>query len=315
MLSRIANYLFWMGRSIERAEHLARYAKVQFVSSLDAPMLDRSTFVLGSLLRMNGSEHDFLAEGLPVEEAALLYWVAGHPANGYSLLANVANARENARGARDSISTELWEMVNRYYHTLNDLQEADIRVMGAFDLARLVETQSITVKGYIENSLLRGDAWRLISLGLYLERAIQVTRILLTKMEDLLYFRQEGGLPAVESYLLSSTLKSAESFDMCKRYYGRQPRKREALEFLLVNPAFPKSVAWNLERVHSLVADMELQLAAQGEPLAFAAGKLASQLRYTRYADLEADPKAFLDGLLQQLYGLAWQLEQKYLQF
>ena len=37
MLARVANNLFWMGRYIERSEHLARYLNVNYFSSLDAP--------------------------------------------------------------------------------------------------------------------------------------------------------------------------------------------------------------------------------------------------------------------------------------
>jgi uncharacterized alpha-E superfamily protein len=45
-----------MGRYIERADHLARYSKANYFSSLDAPILkthDR-TFVLESMLYMAG---------------------------------------------------------------------------------------------------------------------------------------------------------------------------------------------------------------------------------------------------------------------
>ena len=35
MLSRVAENLFWMGRYLERTEHLARYINVAYFSSLD----------------------------------------------------------------------------------------------------------------------------------------------------------------------------------------------------------------------------------------------------------------------------------------
>ncbi len=56
MLARVANNLFWMGRYIERSEHIARYMHVNYFSSLDAPNeLSRSRqFVLNSMLRMIG---------------------------------------------------------------------------------------------------------------------------------------------------------------------------------------------------------------------------------------------------------------------
>ena len=56
MLSRVANNLYWMGRYMERADHLARYTNKIYFSSLDAPILktyDRK-FVLESMLYMAG---------------------------------------------------------------------------------------------------------------------------------------------------------------------------------------------------------------------------------------------------------------------
>ena len=56
MLARVANNLFWMGRYIERSEHIARYLNVNYFSSLDAPnQLSQSRqFVLRSMCFMVG---------------------------------------------------------------------------------------------------------------------------------------------------------------------------------------------------------------------------------------------------------------------
>ena len=73
MLARVANNLFWMGRYIERSEHIARYLNVNYFSSLDAPnQLSQSRqFVLRSMLFMVGDpEND---ESVALEEEKVLY--------------------------------------------------------------------------------------------------------------------------------------------------------------------------------------------------------------------------------------------------
>jgi len=57
MLARVANNLFWMGRYIERSEHIARYMNVNYFSSLDAPNVksQERQFVLRSMLFMIGN--------------------------------------------------------------------------------------------------------------------------------------------------------------------------------------------------------------------------------------------------------------------
>ena len=58
MLARLANNLFWMGRYIERSEHLARYLNVNYFSSLDAPneLSQSRQFVLRSIMFMSSNE-------------------------------------------------------------------------------------------------------------------------------------------------------------------------------------------------------------------------------------------------------------------
>ena len=60
MLARVADNLFWMGRYIERAEHMARYMNVTYFSSLDAPNAQSQSreFVLRSILFMAGDPAD-----------------------------------------------------------------------------------------------------------------------------------------------------------------------------------------------------------------------------------------------------------------
>jgi uncharacterized alpha-E superfamily protein len=58
MLSRVANSLFWIGRYIERAEHLARFTRVQYLSALDAPLVPKKQFILESILDMVGSRFE-----------------------------------------------------------------------------------------------------------------------------------------------------------------------------------------------------------------------------------------------------------------
>ena len=76
MLSRVANNLFWMGRYIERAEHIARFTNVNYFSSLDAPnQLSQSRqFVLRSLRFMVGEP--VLDDSEVLDEEQVLYDIA-----------------------------------------------------------------------------------------------------------------------------------------------------------------------------------------------------------------------------------------------
>ncbi|MEL6917757.1 MAG: alpha-E domain-containing protein, partial [Bacteroidota bacterium] len=79
MLARVANNLFWMGRYIERSEHIARYSRVNYFSSLDAPnQLSQSRqFVLRSMLFMVGELP--LGDTKELNEAEVIYKIGLDP--------------------------------------------------------------------------------------------------------------------------------------------------------------------------------------------------------------------------------------------
>lgn len=313
MLSRIGNSLFWMGRYIERAEHLARYTKVQYVSSLDAPLAQSKEFVLESILNMAGATGNYYKQYPQLTDEDVLFFVTLDENNPASILNGVASIRENARGARDSVSLELWESINRFYHQMNSYSSARFQYEGVHGFSQKVEENSSVIKGYIDNTLVRNEAWMLITLGIHLERAIQIARILLSKVQDINKMDPEKLGGPVENYQWTTLLKSAESFDMNKRHYKTNPNRRNSLEFLLFNTIFPKSITYNLNVVRrniDAIAFQELQ--AKGS-IGFMAGKVATQYQYLTIEEVEDHIVDFLHETLNKIYAIAKLLEEKYL--
>ena len=114
MLSRVAESLFWTARSIERAENTSRLFDVRFHGLLDARVNDPEQ-EWRDLLRAIGRDDLFrehFAEYTPKAVTEFLLW---HPANPDSVTACVARARENLRGVREQISSEMWEHLNRLH--------------------------------------------------------------------------------------------------------------------------------------------------------------------------------------------------------
>lgn len=313
MLSRIGNSLFWMGRYIERAEHLARYTKVQYVSSLDAPLAQSKDFVLESILNMAGVISDYYQQYPQLTDEEVLYFVTLDDNNPYSIQSNIAFIRENARGARDCISLELWEAINRFYHSTNGYDADRLYNEGIYSFSQKVEENSSVIKGYIDNTLIRNEVWMLISMGIHMERAIQVLRILLTKVKDIdkIDPAKLGG--PVENYQWTTLLLSAESFDMNKRYYKANPNRRNSLEFLLFNPEFPKSIAYNLNLVQQAIEHIAFHDQQGKGSINFMAGKIATQFQFLTIEEVEDDIIEFINQTLTKIYDIARVLEEKYL--
>ncbi|RYZ45264.1 MAG: alpha-E domain-containing protein, partial [Sphingobacteriales bacterium] len=159
--------------------------------------------------------------------------------------------RENARGARDSLSTEVWERINQFYHTTTSYDAAKLQYDGLQQFAQKIEESSYVIKGYIDNTLIRNEVWLLISLGVHLERAVQVALILKTKLADIGKMETSKQGSPLENYMLTTLLQSAEARDMYLRHYKTSPNKLNVLDFL-------DETLGNLYSMASLIEDKYL---------------------------------------------------------
>jgi uncharacterized alpha-E superfamily protein len=286
---------------------------VQYVSSLDAPYAQSREFVLESILDMIGISNQYYANYQQLTDEDVLFFVTLDEKNSLSIQSNIGFIRENARGARDSISLELWEAINRFYHNMNGYTSAKLHNEGIYEFSQKVEENSSVLKGCIDNTLMRNEAWMLICLGIHMERAIQVARILITKLKDIdkIDSSKLGG--PVENYQWTTLLKGAESFDMSKRHYKANPNRRNSLEFLMFNPVFPKSIAYNLEVVHQNIQQIAFHDEKGTRSLDFISGKLASQFKYMTIQETEHQVTEFLTGTLEKINQMASLLVEKHL--
>ena len=117
MLSRIADSLFWLNRYMERADGLLRVTRTNYIMSLDKGVDSSLTWrpALKIFSRLDEEECALLENDTPAALRKLLVDVE----NVNSLKVIVTRARENARGAQDHITKEVWEQLNQMYHLVN----------------------------------------------------------------------------------------------------------------------------------------------------------------------------------------------------
>jgi len=312
MLSRIANNLFWMGRYIERIEHTARYTKVNYFSAMDAPISIQKEFVLNSILKMNGSslpKKDF-------NEQNVLQLIAFDKKNPGSIISSVINARENARGARDIISTELWETINKYYHFVLNYDQQLYKTTGLFDFTQNSIEQLTIVKGQMDATLVHNEAWSIIKLGLYLERAAQILRAIKTKMDDIESLRlDEKESASMLSHQLAAMMRGLESFDMSRKHYRRAPNLNDSLEFLLLNDRFPRSVLSCLRKVTEQIHVISAAKTPSKDSAEFLANKKYSGLKHLTIEEINEDLNGFINKTQNDIYLIGVKLVDEYFSF
>ncbi|MFL5727986.1 MAG: alpha-E domain-containing protein [Cytophagaceae bacterium] len=308
MLSRIANSLLWMGRYLERAQHTSRYINVHYFSSLDAPVLSRKEFVLHSICDMTSLEADFSAD---FDDHDIIFKIMMDEHNPVSIKSCIVNARENARGARDVLSSELWESINKFYHSVNSFPTKNLSEEKILDFTQMVCSQTAIVNSYIENSLLHNDTWSLIRLGTHIEAAGQISRIIISKMTDIKKAGKEKLGKAVENFQSVTLLKSTEAYDMSRIHYKTMPSLTHTLEFLILNREFPRSIIYNLEEVDAGLRKIKIGAMEQKESPDFFSGKLISSFKFLTIEEIEPDILPFMEKTLTDIYYLGSLVEKK----
>ncbi len=309
MLARVAYSLYWMGRYLERTEHLARFTKVQYFTSQDAPFSQNLGFVLSSIANLAGMPIDKVEKW---DEQQLLYDVILSPDQPLSLLSNLTLARENGRSMRNAISSELWLMINRYYIFARDYDPYYFKTQGLFDFTTKAEEHCALIRGYVDATLTHDETWALIRLGIHLERAAQIARAISCKMYDI--FRASNGEndSAMENYSYAILLKLLEAFDMNRKYYKAAPEKKNVIEFLVFNELSPRSIHFNLQQIRYFLKHLGTDNdTAQGQPKAMIK-EMLSEFSKLDYEQVEGELQPFINKTLQSIYTIHAKIESLY---
>ncbi|RKR15343.1 putative alpha-E superfamily protein [Maribacter vaceletii] len=313
MLARVANNLFWMGRYIERSEHVARYLCVNYFSSLDAPneLSQSRQFVLKSMLFMVGDPHNDESD---LKESDVLFNIGLNADKPYSIINCVKLARENANSARDLISTELYEAINKFYHYVLNYSADFFVAKGLYEFTTHVMEFTAVLKAKITSTLLYDDAYSIIRLGISMDRATQVIRIINSKYNDIQLIeakKEKSTLPS-SSLEWCTLLRCIESYDMMKRYDKDAPKSINTLDFLILNPKCPKSVINSLAKIVDHIQVLSNDRKPAKDSTIFLVNKIYNDYKYKYIEEIEIDFKIFIEKILTDLVTISKKMEKEF---
>ena len=171
LLSRVADALYWIGRYLERAEHVSRIIDVRLDLGLDR----RSTSGVWDFRRLYASLSLAEPDAYPTNPTALVEGAMFDTVNRDSAIACVTAARDNARQVREEISSDMWEHLNALFL---DLKEARLdRAQRPHYLSRLVIEGVHLFQGITDATMGHGEGWQFLQVGRFLERDRKSTRL------------------------------------------------------------------------------------------------------------------------------------------
>jgi uncharacterized alpha-E superfamily protein len=245
--SRVADNLYWLGRYAERAEGIARLARVVGARVADLQSdadLERSgelaplLTALRAQMDLQGSL-EIPAEGassLAACEASLVSAVCD-PARAGSVAACVASTLRVGRVVRDRISLDTWRVLAALDEEVKSVAEvAPADAVGTLVnvLNRVVGTLA-SFSGLVMENMTRGQAWHFLDMGRRLERAatlVTLLRATIARPTD-----REGPL-------LEAVLDVADSGMTYRRRYLATLQVPPVVDLLLTDETNPRSVLY-----------------------------------------------------------------------
>ena len=244
MLSRVADSLYWINRYIERAENISRFVEVSEAMALDCPPGSAEPWL--PLIDASGDREQFdslYPQGRPED---VIQFLVREPENPNCVVNCMEIARENARQIRDVITTEMWEQLNGTYWSL---QEPVFWEQPPQEQLREIRRACQLFYGITDATLSRDLSWQFSRLGRLLERADKTTRILDVKYFLLLPSSEDVG-GVLDELQWIAMLRTAGAYQMFRQSQQQGISPKAVASFLLLNPIFPRSVIYCLERIN-----------------------------------------------------------------
>ncbi|MFL6159987.1 MAG: circularly permuted type 2 ATP-grasp protein [Marmoricola sp.] len=236
VVPRALDDLYWFGRYTARAEDTLRMLLA--AHSLNEDFQSRpyssggkaSRVMLDALSALAGPP----APGNGVD--AHLRSVLLDAARPGSVAQSVSALRECAQSVRDQLSLDVWKAFGAYDRASWELVRHEHSYQVSESASRMLNA-TLALHGVTSN-MMRDEGWRMIRIGGWIERAMQVSQLL-----RLVIVR--NGLD-VDRMVLNQSLLAADSAVTHRRRYRGYVRPRTVLDLLLFDHENPRSVEFAL---------------------------------------------------------------------
>lgn len=246
MLGKNAGGLYWMFRSLERAENTARLIEAGFrialTRSTNAEAEWRSVISTLAAQQCYESIHD------GYDSARVVNFLLREAGNPGSVLSIIKSARDNARMVRTALTTEVWLAVNETWMLFTDLLKDEIDQTDLPGVLATIRQQSGLVRGALHGTMLRNDIYDFCQLGTFVERIDNTARIIDVKYYSLLPSPAFVGsrLDNVQWETLLRSVSAHRSFRWAVDGDFTAPA---IAEFLILDRRMPRSISFSAGQI------------------------------------------------------------------
>lgn len=242
MLGRTANALFWLFRYLERVDNTARMIDAGLRMALTRDLV-ASEEEWRSVMAAAGQRVAYEQRHATYTGMQAWNFMLRDKDNSASVLALFGGIRDNARVARNVVTSETWEAVNDSWMEIRNLLAKPVGEQRLGDVLTAIRQAGLLAHGAIIGTMPRDEAFHFARAGTFIERADNVARLL-----DIKYYLLLPSLSYVGSSLDTGQWDSilrAVSGDRAFRWLNStQIDARSIVQFLVFDTRFPRSLAY-----------------------------------------------------------------------
>ena len=312
MLSRIADSLYWMNRYMERTEGILRILRTHYVLSLDKGQYGVNSWK--PVVKLFSTRADPEAAEFEYNSLHTINHILLNAENNNSIKVILGRARENARGAQDIITKEVWEQINHLFHTINNPILVQ-RFTGTDPLAALDQLldSALLFSGVTDSTMPRNMGWNFMNLGKFIERCL-----ITVELSDMNFEEGDYNLSVNRDILFwRSLLFSLSGYELHLKTYRSSNYTNSVANQVIFNKQFTHSLVYCADRIrYYLYKIIEDNRPEGADHLLKHFGRLHS---YIAFADMETVKqeglKEFFARIRQDLLQLNRNLGQQFFSY
>ncbi|GAB3581999.1 alpha-E domain-containing protein [Hymenobacter daeguensis] len=294
MLSRVADTIYWLARYLERSQAMLQVLRINYIASQDEQAFEGWK----PLLYTYGDLTEEETTATAADTAQVLHHLIFDRENAVSVYNNIVQSRENARAVQDHITKEVWLGLNDYYHAIRQDEVArQVQVEDPVSGIDFLLKHGLLIAGTVQHTMPRDEGYVFLSMGKYLERALQTA--------DIMRLKREAFSPATEAHQSAAGLRyllyALFGYELCTKTYKGVITPENVLEMLVYDEDFPHSLAYSLGQLQRYCERLrDRSLPESYDHLHFLIGKARNT---ATYSTLKADDAPALARFLQQTRG------------
>jgi uncharacterized alpha-E superfamily protein len=317
MLARTADNLFWLARSMERADFTARTIEATLRLEILPKSGPEDMAEWEGALSSVGALDAFLACHASLEEPAAIEFLTFDRSNPSSICNCLENARATGRAVRTALTAETWTAINDAWL---ELKRFEALRQGAKDfdresLARFldyVKKASLDFDGSCYRTMLRNDSYWFNRLGIFVERADNTARLLDVKYHLLLPQDEEVG-GSLDYFQWVAILRAVSATTSYHWVYRDRVKPWLIADLLILKPAMPRSLISCYESIDRALDSLAREDGRSGASQRQARAMLSRLERATMSEIFQNGLHEFITGFLEDNARLATTISEQYL--